>query len=152
MSLDLIFRKIEFGSKNYQDSLRLREQILRVPLGLRLTPNELERDQFDIHLGGFRGDELVACLILSRVGENRMKMRQVAVRENLQNQGIGKGLVQFSEKIALENQVQELELSARQTAVQFYLQLGYLADGLPYTEKTIPHLKMTKTLKLNDEQ
>ncbi len=149
MSLKLNFRKIDFGSHEYQNCLLLREQILRIPLGLRLTANEIECDQYDIHLGGFRGGELVACLILSRLSEKRMKMRQVAVSENFQSQGIGKGLVQFSEKIAFENQTQEIELSARQTAVEFYLRQGYQSEGTTYVEKGIAHIRMTKILNSN---
>ncbi len=81
----LELRKIKFISKEYQQSLKLREQILRLPLGLKLSAQELARDIDDTHLGGFIGTELVACLVLSRVAPTRMKMRKVAVAENFQD-------------------------------------------------------------------
>lgn len=143
--LDL--RKIEFGSSLYQETLKLREKILRIPLGLTLTKKELERDVNDIHLGAFLDHKLVACLILSRLDSGKMKMRQVAVDEGLQGQGIGGKLVKFSEQVTIENQIDRIELSARGTAVDFYLRLGYQVQGESYSEQNIPHIKMTKTIK-----
>ena len=142
----LEFRKIEYHSKEYQQSLELRERILRIPLGLRLTPQELMKDADDIHLGGFLGEQLVACLILSKVAPQRMKMRQVAVDENLQGKGVGTQLVRFSEQVARECQITSFELSARSTAVEFYLRQGYEVIGEPYSEQKIQHIKMTKSL------
>ena len=144
----LELRKIKFVSKEYQQSLKLREQILRLPLGLKLSAQELARDIDDTHLGGFIGTELVACLVLSRVAPTRMKMRQVAVAENFQGQGVGKSLVQFSEQICIENQIYEIELSARETAINFYLQQAYEPQGESYSEQNIPHIKMSKILKI----
>ncbi len=142
----LELRKIEYNSKEYQHTLKLRDRILRFPLGLRLTPQELVKDECDIHLGGFFGEELIACLILSVVAAQRMKMRQVAVDEKRQGIGIGAQLVRFSEQIARENQMTTLELSARSTAVDFYLRQGYQVVGDAYSEQKIPHIKMTKCL------
>ncbi len=146
MTFDFEFRKIIFGSEEYRQSLKLREQILRIPLGLKLTPQELERDKRDLHLGGFKGEQLIACLVLSKLSSQRMKMRQVAVLEELQCQGVGAKLVKFSEEIALENKIFEMELSARATALKFYLRQGYLAQGESYSEQNIPHIKMFKAL------
>jgi predicted GNAT family N-acyltransferase len=37
-------------------------------------------------------------------------------------------------------------LHARSGAEGFYLRLGYLAEGAPFDENTIPHVRMTKRL------
>jgi predicted GNAT family N-acyltransferase len=38
-------------------------------------------------------------------------------------------------------------LNARETAVKFYISLGYEIYGEPFVEVTLPHRKMKKTLK-----
>ena len=64
--------------------MRLREDILRKPLGLSLTKDELARDAACFHLGGFRGSQAVAVLLLQPVDEQTLQMRQVAVLPALQ--------------------------------------------------------------------
>lgn len=146
--VDVDFRTIQFGSDEYLKTLKLRELILRAPLGLQFKSQELEKDIHDIHLGAFSKDRLVACLILSRVSQPLMKMRQVAVAESIQGRGIGRGLVEFAERKVLEEQAFEIELSARENAVPFYLKLGYKTEGEAYSTLNIPHVKMFKSLKV----
>ncbi len=139
-------RIISFGSEEYLKTLRLREEILRVPLGLKLTPQELEKDIHDLHLGAFRDDRLLACLILSRLGEARMKMRQVAVAATSQGKGVGRLLVVESEKITWQEGFSEIELSARETALGFYKKLGYAVEGGATSTIGIPHFLMIKKI------
>jgi len=57
--------------------------------------------------------------------------------------------VEFSEMIARSEKAFFIELSARDTAVAFYLKLGYSTQGPSYLEKNIPHIKMTKQLAVS---
>lgn len=139
-------RIILFGTEEYLKTLRLREEILRAPLGLKLTPQELEKDIHDLHLGAFRSDRLLACLILSRLEPARMKMRQVAVAVASQGKGIGRLLVAECERVSWERGANEIELSARESATAFYQKLGYSVEGGVFSTLGLPHVRMVKKL------
>ena len=71
-------------------------------------------------------------------------MRQVAVDESYQSKGIGRALVEYCEQVARDEQFTEIILHARETAVAFYLKLGYEVYGEPFIEVGIPHRNMRK--------
>ena len=142
----LSIQLIEYGSSQYEAELKLREKILRNPLGLTLMPSEIANDPSSIHIAAFMDDSLRACLILSPLEPTLIKMRQVAVDTELQGQGIGKKLVHFAEKYAQENAFNEIKLNARESVLPFYLSLGYEAYGDLFNEIGIPHRAMRKKL------
>lgn len=139
-------KPIEVGSPEYRLELDLRMKILRRPLGLTFSPDDLEKERTDVHLGAFDGATLLGCLILTPLSASTIKMRQVAVDDHLQGKGVGRALVEACELKARALGHQVIELNARDTAVPFYLRLGYERVGDPFTEVTIPHHKMRKRL------
>ena len=139
------FELVTHGSAKYQATVALRRKVLRLPLGLDLTASDLQLELDDIHLGAF-DPQLVACLVLTPESRNKVKMRQVAVEPDRQRSGLGSALVRESERVAVEYGFRELVLHARDTAVPFYLRLGYEAVGAPFEEVTIPHQAMRKDL------
>lgn len=146
MPHDLEIRVVAHGSPPYEETVALRFRILRKPLGLIFTPEQLAAESNDVHLAAYVNGSLAACLVLSPLGEGAVKMRQVAVDEGLQGQGLGTALVERSEDEARKRGWTLMTLSARETAVPFYLRLGYDLVGEPYEEVTIPHRKMQKRL------
>lgn len=141
-------RQIDWDSPEYGEELDLRNRILRVPLGMNLFDENLDREKNDFHLGAFAEGKLVGVLILTPVSDQVLKMRQVAIEFDFQGRGVGKELVQFSEKFALKRGFSKLELHARDSAVAFYLKLKYQPVGEEFTEVGIPHRKMEKDLAL----
>ena len=144
--MKLEIKQIQFNSPEYFLEVQLRSKILREPLGLKFSPQELNRDASDIHLCAFSEGKLVGCLILSPQPDKVLKMRQVAVDSSAQGLGVGGALVKASEDISLKMGLSEIHLNARETAVKFYLSQGYEIYGEPFEEVTIPHRKMRKTL------
>lgn len=124
----------------------MRRRILRTPLGLDFDPEELEKEVRDLHVAGFELARLVGCLVLSPVSSDEIKMRQVAVDEEIQGRGIGTELVLYSERLARDRGYRRMILHARDTAVPFYNRLNYAPDGEPFEEVTIPHQAMVKEL------
>jgi predicted GNAT family N-acyltransferase len=123
--------------------------VLRRPLGLVFTTEFLEKEYQDIHLAAYAPDfALVGCLMLTRLSETRVQMRQVAVAVAHQNVGIGSELVAFSERVAGRLGYQEMYLHARQEAIPFYLKNHYQIIGEPFEEIGIPHREMIKSLDL----
>ena len=89
---------------------------------------------------------IVGYLNLTPLDAQTVKMRQVAVSPEAQGQGIGTALVRFSEALAAQQGFHEMVLHARETAVPFYLRLGYEQVGERFEEVGIPHFKMRKQL------
>lgn len=145
--LSLEFKKLEFKSSDYWKTVALRELLLRKPLGLKFNTEDLFEEKNMHHLALFDKETFcVACLILVPETQHLIKMRQVAVAEKMQGSGIGKYLVEKSEKWAQNQGYKEMYCHARETATPFYLKLGYQKEGDLFNEVGIPHYKMTKSL------
>ena len=139
--------QIEFGTPEYDETVRLRDDVLRKPLGLSFTAEQLAAEYNSLHLiATDAAGRLIACLILAPGSAAEIKMRQVAVHPDLQGRGVGTALVQAAEALASEAGFREMVLHARETAVAFYRKLGYLTEGDRFEEVRIPHFKMRKML------
>ncbi len=138
---------IDFGTPAYDDTVKLRDDILRKPLGLEFTPEYLAVEHDMMHLACYNEQHhLLACLILAPQENGEIKMRQVAVREDCQRKGIGQLMVADSENIAREKGFTKMTMHARDTAVPFYQKLNYKKKGRAFTEVGIKHYKMEKEL------
>ncbi len=139
----IIFKVIGYGTCEYKDAVTLREKILRRPLGLKFTPEELEKERDYIHFIGLIDNEIIATASLVPE-QSTCKMRQVAVSEDMQNLGVGSKLVNFCEMYAKTQGWKSIHCHARNYAVRFYTKKGYISEGDYFKEVNIPHLKMTK--------
>ena len=137
---------VEYGSVLQKRSVDLRYRILREPLGLQYTEAQLAEEKEEIHIIAIRDGKVLGVLLLRRMNDDVLKMRQVAVDASLQRTGIGKQMVRFSERYAAARQYKMIELHARDTAKAFYLALNYEITGNPFMEVGILHYKMIKTL------
>jgi predicted GNAT family N-acyltransferase len=139
--------QIEFATPAYDEAVRLRYEVLRRPLGLEFTPEQLAAEYADIHLAAFNDTgHLIGYLCLTPLNNNELKMRQVAIASEWQGKGAGSKLVAASEELAAQLNFKTMTMHARETAVPFYLRLGYRIVGDRFEEVTIPHVKMEKKL------
>ena len=140
---------IPFGTPEYDELVGLRTEVLRKPLGLTFSLAFLAEEYKDIHLAAYSDTmALQGCLMLSQVASDpeALQMRQVAVREAEQRQGIGQLLVREAERYALRKGYRKMVLHARVTAVPFYTKLHYTITSDEYMEVGIPHFSMCKIL------
>jgi len=137
---------IDHGSKEYLQMVQLRNDILRKPLGLTFTPEELEKEKEEILIGAFEEEKMLGCCMLIRNDKQTVRLRQMAVLNNLQGKGIGRALMQFAENIARDRGFRKITMHARTTAIGFYEKLGYNVSGVEFQEVTIPHYVMEKLL------
>jgi len=144
----MAIRIIDHGTKEYQQVINLRYMILRKPLGLEFSPEELEKEKNDILIGCFDDDKLEGCCMLTDSGNKVVRLRQMAVLSGLQGKGLGRVLMQFAENIARDRGFKKLSMHARKTAAGFYEKLGYRISGEEFVEVTIPHFIMEKDLYL----
>jgi predicted GNAT family N-acyltransferase len=137
---------IDHGSDEYRQMVDLRYQILRKPLGLHFTDEELEDEKKDILLGCFDDDRLEACCLLTETAPKTVRLRQMAVGSGLQGKGIGRVLMSFAENIARDHGFKRITMHARKSAIGFYEKSGYRVCSDEFTEVTIPHYVMEKEL------
>jgi predicted GNAT family N-acyltransferase len=142
----MLFREISFGSDQYQRACALRDEVLRAPLGLPLSKDDLEGEADQLHFGLFDNDELAACVTAIALTAVHAKIRQTAVAAAYQRQGLGRRIMTQLEAALAARGFVSLSLHARSTAVGFYKKLGYETVGDEFIEVSIPHRKMAKRL------
>lgn len=138
---------IKYSSAEYAATVVLRNEILRKPLGLQFTDEQLRAESNDHHIACFLDGCIVACLVLTPQDDGVVRMRQVAVVADRQRKGIGAALVRYCEQYAEEQGYREVVAHARDTAVPFYEKLGYEVIGDRFNEVGIPHVTVRKALK-----
>ncbi len=136
---------VPFQSKDYYQSLAVRDKVLRQPLGLQFDTKQLEVELSDVHLVAKQGTQVVGTIIMSMADEGA-KMRQVAVLPEYQSLGIGTKMVAKFELEAKMRGQNRVVLHARENAIEFYTKLGYSVEGDWFQEVGIPHKKMIKSL------
>jgi predicted GNAT family N-acyltransferase len=134
------------GSDVYRQSLFLRETVLRTPLGLHLSEEELEDDALRRHFCALSRGAVVASVSLKPLDSETLQLRQMAVAEDRRRERIGAELLERAEAFAKSEGFKRIVLNARRGAEGFYARFGYIASGEPFDENTIPHIRMTKDL------
>jgi len=137
---------IDHGSPAYEQMVQLRMDILRKPLGLHFEEEDLKNEKDDILIGAFEDDDLVACCILTKISPTLCKLRQMAVHQKMQRNGIGHAIMQFAEHVARDAGFKTITMHARKTAESFYEKIGYSTYGDEFIEVTLPHVEMRKNL------
>ena len=125
--------------------VQLRTDILRKPLGLNFSPEELDLEKNYILIGAFEEEKMLGCCMLIKK-DPEMRLRQMAVLNNLQGKGVGRALAQFAENIARDRGYKKITMHARKPVVAFFEKLGYKVCSDEFVEITIPHFEMEKEL------
>lgn len=140
-------KQIDHGTKEYKQMLELRNEILRKPLGISFDEEELKKEKEDILIGAFEEDKMLGCCLLTKVDNQCVRLRQMAVQNNLQGKGIGASMMNYAENVARDAGYSKMIMHARKTAMDFYKKLGYKVAGEEFEEITIPHYIMEKKLR-----
>ena len=142
----LLFCQLKFGTPEQRESVELRRRVLRKPLGLDFSPQELAAEKEQFHLAVLEQGKVCGVALLVVLSSRSAKVRQVALDLPWQGRGLGRRLMEFVESFALQKGIQILELHSREAVVPFYEKLGYKKVGNRFVEVGIPHWKMTKDL------
>jgi len=137
---------IDHGTTEYEQMVKLRDDILRKPLGLSFTKEELENEKSNIHIVAYEDERMLGCCMLVEEEPQTVRLRQMAVMNDLQGKGVGKALMQFAENIARDRGYRRITMHARKNALGFYEKMGYKTTGSEFHEITIPHYVMEKEL------
>jgi len=141
-------KQIDHGSAEYKKMVELRKEILRKPLGLDFSEADLENEKDDTLIAAFDDDEMVGCCMLCKIDDERVKLRQMAVHEDVQGKGLGAAILNFAENIARDKGYKTIFMHARESAVGFYEKLGYQINSEVFYEVNLPHYVMEKRLEV----
>ncbi|MEX0635822.1 MAG: GNAT family N-acetyltransferase [Ferruginibacter sp.] len=139
-------KQIDYGSSDYQKVIRLRFSILRAPLGLNFSQEDLDKEKEHIHIASFEDDELLGCCMLTPIDHHTLQLRQMAVKDNLQRKGIGASIMSFAENISRDKGYRRIIMHARDSAIGFYEKFGYKVKGEEFIEVNLPHHMMEKKI------
>ncbi len=91
----IIIQTTPYDSTLYWQAVAMREAVLRTPLGLTLSEEELSQDIAPaVNIVALLDNDVVATAVLNPEND-RCKMRQVAVSSHLQSNGIGRKILDF---------------------------------------------------------
>ena len=65
-----------------------------------MKQSELEKEKNDILIGAFEEEKILGCCLLTKVDKDCVRLRQMAVQNNLQGKGIGASMMHFAENVA----------------------------------------------------
>lgn len=137
---------IDYGTAEYRQMVKLRDDLLRKPLGLVFTPQELESEKENMLIAAFEEEQMLGCCMLVEEKPDTVRLRQMAVLNDLQGKGIGRALMNFAENIARDQGYKTISMHARKNVVGFYERMDYKVVGDEFIEITIPHYLMVKKL------
>lgn len=139
------FKMVAHESKDWIEAVKLREEILRKPLGSFFTESELREEKKHLHVVGKIDGKIIATAVL--VPENeKIKMQRVVVSDELRGLNIGSKMMTFCESYIVKAGFNQIYCHARNSAVNFYLRNAYQAEDDYFDEDGIPHLKMKKSI------
>lgn len=142
---------VEYLSDSHKATVALRNKVLREPIGLVFSEQDLKNEADAIHLAYFNQNEqgeeiLVGACFLTPYKDDTLKLRQMAVDPKFHKQGIGRKLIAFAEKVTKDKGYKYLYLHARAVALEFYIKQNYTQLGDEFIEVGIPHYEMIKEL------
>lgn len=140
--MNVIVKEINFSSPDYEQSLALRAQELRLPLGLTLSHNDTYEDASQWHFALFKDGKMLACVVIKPIHASHVKLRQMAVDNAFQGQGLGALLIKKIMLILTERNIRSIELHARKSAIGFYEKLNFKIQGDLFLEHGIEHIAM----------
>ena len=113
--------------KDLKNILQLRYDVLRQPWNqsIETATDDLE----DSSVNAFIEDENGNAIACGRLQENENKIGQIrfmAVSQAHQGKGLGKLILQFLEEKAKEKKIVEIQLQARENALDFYKSCNYI--------------------------
>ena len=140
--MPLEFNIINYNSPEYQKALRLREDVMRKPLGLLLSEEDVKDDGKRIHIS----KDIIMMSSFAVVLYKIAHIYSVFVKQELQNKGFGQRLMAYAENYAKSQGAKRLYVEGRKAAKNFYQKCGFSSCGLEYIDMNIVHQDMRKDI------
>ena len=141
--MSVIYRQLT--REEFPQALEIR---IKVFVEEQNVPLEEEHDCYDMvaqHFGVFLGEQLVGTgrlVLQGQVG----KIGRVAILSEFRGRGLGNGLVRTILTTGQRQGLREFVLGAQIQAMNFYANLGFVAEGEVFLDGGIPHRTMRLTV------
>ena len=135
--------------KDFEAYYNLRYQVLRKPWGQPIGSEFDETDNSSIHAFIKANDSAIACARLHFVDTEIAQIRYMAVHPDYQGKGLGKLVITNLEAIAKQHNRLMIILHAREGAIKFYENCGYITKEKSYLMwGKIQHFLMQKQVRI----
>ncbi len=127
----------------------VKELRVRVFVQEQGCPLDEEFDEYDeaaVHAVALLDGRVVGTGRVYRNGSDEAQIGRMAVEKGLRRGGVGGKLLSFLEEQARRMGAQEVMLHAQTYLQSFYERHGYIAQGEPFDEAGIQHVRMAKPL------
>ena len=149
MNTNLIFKILKPSDKSYSEAISLTKEILQKPPSINFPKKESEAEKQNIQIAAFIEDTLCATATMTNE-DDKIFLQNLAVKQDLQNKGIGSQLLKFCEEFASENQARVIYANARdgdgKTPVNFFTKNEYFCGEEEFFEDGISHKIVWKIL------
>ena len=126
--------------------MNFRFQNLRKPLNLEWSKNDLMNEDQQNHFALKNQNEIVGSFCLKKIDCSTIRLRQMAIKKNLQKQGYGSSILKFTEKFAIMNNYKKIIIIARLSAIDFYKKNFFKTSGNIFIDVTVKSIKMYKEI------
>ena len=132
-----------------QSAFKIREEVFVKEQGV---PKDDEYDKYDtlqencVHMLLIVKNQPVGTARVREV-DGTGKLERICILPHMRNLGLGKEIVTYLEKIAIDMGLTDFKLHAQTQAQVFYGKLGYKKDSEVFIEDGIPHVLMKKTVR-----
>ena len=142
-STEVQIHTVDLQDELYQQERELRNEVLLRPIGLPDHAWE-QRDVSAKHIVANLDERVVGCVVLwpSDQISGAGQLMQMAVKPEMQGQGVGKRLVRKLVEVAQHIGLGRIWCHARADVVPFYEGLGFECSGAPFQEVGLEHRKM----------
>ncbi|HEY1038188.1 MAG TPA: GNAT family N-acetyltransferase [Bacteroidia bacterium] len=136
---------------DFDNYYALRYAVLRKPWGHPPGSEKDEQEDSSVHAFIKENNAVLAVCRLQLNSANTGQIRYMGVRPDMQGKGLGKIIISFLEKEAVNLGVNEIILHSRENAVEFYKSCGYeLVEKSYLMWGEIQHYLMRKNLLANN--
>lgn len=125
-----------------QEAYSIRKRVFIEEQGV---PEEMELDEYDPlaqHALAYLGSDCIGTARLVTLPGNIGRIGRMAVLPMYRRRGIGGGLLRALLDLSKSQGITQLELHAQLSAMPFYEQFGFIAQGDIYDEAGITHRDM----------
>ncbi|HEV7621158.1 MAG TPA: GNAT family N-acetyltransferase, partial [Flavisolibacter sp.] len=130
----MLLKIIDHDSIQYNEMIDLRLKVLLQPIGISEDYINKANEKDDILISAYDNDQLVGCCVLTRIDEDIIQLRQMAVHAAFQGKQYGRSILSFAEKTASEKGYKIIMMHARNPVIDFYKKCGYNKTGSEFFE------------------
>ncbi len=143
---NITMKQIQWGTHEYEQTVELRCKVF----DKNQTQLNLDSEVEDYHFCAFLDSEVVGCFVLTKVNEDTVQMRQVAVDESVRGRNVGRQMLVFAEVFVKDMGYNTIVLKARKHATPFYEKENYMKTSEEFIEAAMTagmtYIEMTKVV------